>query len=347
MSGRAELRTVESAAETASRWFALRRRHASSREEQEFRSWLESDPAHRLAYEDVTRSWEIAAQAAGDPQVVTMRSEALMLRPERPREHHRLWGALATAAMLMLVFGGVYVADPGFLGRAVQSSDRDHIVLRTGIGQRATATLEDGSLVTLNTNSVLEINYTRAHRDVRLVAGQVLFKVAHDTTRPFIVAASNRQIVAVGTQFEVRLDGQKVRVALLEGKVRVEPLSSRSRGGQKTLEIPGSTAVLEPGEQLLATAAGDVVIKPANVEELVSWQSGRVRFENTSLADAVAEMNRYSRTQIVIADPDIAKIRISGAFRTGQSQSFADVISEAFPVEADVAPGSIRLRKDS
>ena len=343
MSERAAVVNAETHADTAARWFAIRRRHATAREEQEFRSWLEADPAHRLAYEDVTRSWEIAAMAASDPQVATMRSEALMLRPEKPREYSKLWGALATAAMLALVVGGVNLADPTLFSRAAQT-ERDHIVLRTGIGQRATATLEDGSLVTLNTNSVLEINYTHKRRDVRLVAGQVLFKVAHDTARPFTVAAAGRQVVAVGTQFEVRLDGQKVRVALLEGKVRVGPLSASTRGG-KTLDLPGSTAVLEPGQQLLATAAGDVLVKPADVEELVSWQSGRVRFENASLAEAVAEMNRYSRTPIVIEDPEIARIRISGAFRTGQSQSFAEAITEAFPIESDVTAGTIRLHQ--
>jgi transmembrane sensor len=329
---------AESTADVAARWFALWRRGLDPIEEQRFTDWLQADAAHRLAYENVTRSWEIAALAAADPNVAAMRTEALMARPRAERDHSRLWGALATAALVLLVFTGVLVADPGLIGNAGDVvAGREHIVLRTGVGQRASASLADGSTVILNTSSTLEINYSRFRRDVRLVAGQVLFKVAHDAARPFVVAAASREVVAIGTEFEVRLDGEKVRVALLQGRVRVRPIGSHRSPGDE------SVAILTPGEQLLASSAGTIV-KRADVRELVSWQSGRVRFDNMRLADAVAEMNRYSRTQILIDDPAAGDIRITGAFRTGQSRAFAETVSEAFPVEAEQNGETIRLR---
>jgi transmembrane sensor len=331
----------ETPAEAAARWFALRRRKSDCVEEQQFADWLEADPANRCAYEDVTRSWEISALAATDPTVVSMRTEALTARPPRQRDYSRLWGALATAALVLFVFVGFSVTNPGFIGSAGHSAaNRDQIILRTGVGERATATLEDGSTVVLNTNSILQVNYSRLRRDVRLVAGQALFKVAHDTARPFIVAAANHEVVAVGTEFEVRLDGEKVRVALLQGRVRVEPI--KARGADRD----GNVAFLAPGEQLVASSAG-LELKPANVRELVSWQSGRVRFDNMRLADAVAEMNRYSRTPIVLDDPAAGEIRITGAFRTGQSYSFAQTVSEAFPVEVEQHGDLIRLHSRS
>ena len=329
----------EAPAEAAARWFALRRRKPDCIEEQQFAEWLEADPANRRAYDEVTRSWEIAAVAAADPTVVQMRTDALMARPPQQRDYSRLWGALATAALVLVAFTGILFTYPGVVGGAGDiTASRDHIVLRTGVGERATASLEDGSTVVLNTNSVLEINYSKLRRDVRLVAGQVLFKVAHDTARPFVVAAANHEVVAVGTEFEVRLDGEKVRVALLQGRVRVEPIAGRhdSAAGQ-------SVAVMAPGEQLVASAAG-IVVNRADVEELVSWKSGRVRFDNMRLADAVAEMNRYSRTRITIEDPAAADIRITGAFRTGQSYSFAQTVGEAFPVRVEQSGDTIRLR---
>jgi transmembrane sensor len=173
-----------------------------------------------------------------------------------------------------------------------------------------------------------------------LAAGQALFKVAHDAARPFVVAAANHEVVAVGTEFEVRLDGEKVRVALLQGRVRVEPIKAAASGRD------GSVAFMAPGQQLVASAAG-LELKPANVRELVSWESGRVRFDNVRLADAVAEMNRYSRTRILVDDPAAADVRITGAFRTGQSYSFAQTVSEAFPVEAEQHGETIRLRSRS
>jgi transmembrane sensor len=103
---------------------------------------------------------------------------------------------------------------------------------------------------------------------------------------------------------------------------------------------------MAPGEQLVASSAG-LEVKPANVRELVSWQSGRVRFNNTRLADAVAEMNRYSRTKILVDDQSAGDIRITGAFRTGQSYSFAQTVSEAFPVQVEQHGETIRLHSRS
>ncbi len=328
----------ESPAEAAARWFALRRRKPDCIEEQQFADWLDADPANRRAYDEVTRSWEIAALASTDATVVEMRTNALRVRPPEQRDYSRLWGALATAALVLVAFTGVLYSYPGVIGSASDiAANRDHIVLRTGVGERATATLEDGSSVVLNTNSVLEINYSKLRRDVRLVAGQVLFKVAHDTARPFIVAAANHEVVAVGTEFEVKLCGEQVRVALLQGRVRVEPI-----GGRRASAADGSVAFMAPGEQLVASSAG-IVVNRADVEELVSWKSGRVRFDNTRLADVVAEMNRYSRTRIIIDDPAAADIRVTGAFRTGQSYTFAQTIGEAFPVEVRQSGDTIRL----
>jgi transmembrane sensor len=338
--GPAVMRLVpESPVAAAARWFALRRRRLDSIEERQFADWLEADPANRRAYDDVNRSWEVAAVAAEDPVIAAMRSEALTARASEQRDYSRLWGALATAALVLIAFTGVSLTHPDFMRSADEiASSHDHLVLRTGVGERATASLEDGSTVVLNTNSVLEINYSRLRRDVRLIAGQVLFKVAHDTARPFVVAAANRAVVAVGTEFEVRLEGEKVRVALLQGRVRVESIAAHrgSAAGERV-------AVMAPGEQLIASSAG-VVVNRTNVQELVSWQSGRVRFDNTSLTDAVAEMNRYSPTKILIDDPAAADVRITGAFRTGQSYLFAQTVSEAFPLKVEQSGDTIRLR---
>jgi len=330
----------DTAADAAAAWFALRRRKADAFEEQQFTDWLEANPANRRAYDEVTRSWEIAALASADQNVIAMRSEALMLRAKEPRENWRVWGGAAAAAIVLLAFTGLYVTDPHLLQRTEQPADLQHMVLRTGIGQQATATLEDGSRVTLNTNTVLEVNYSKLRRDIRLIAGQALFKVAHNTARPFIVAAASREVVAVGTEFEVRLDGQKVRVALLEGRVRVQPAALDTGKGLANDPI----AVLAPGEQLTASTAGDVTVKPAKVAELVSWETGRVRFDNTPLSDAVAEMNRYNHTPIVINDPSVAKLRISGTFRAGQSWPFAEAVGEAFNLKAESGRQSIRIR---
>jgi len=333
----------DSPAETAARWFALRRRKPESMEDLQFAQWLECDPANRRAYEEVTRSWEISALASADPTVVAMRSDALMLRPKKQREYSRLWGSLATAATVLFAITGVYVTNPGLVHHTMRTnSSPDRMMLHTNVGQQATATLEDGSVVTLNTDSTLQVDYSALRRDVRLISGQALFKVVHNASRPFVVTAGNRQVIDVGTEFEVQLQGQKVKVALLEGRVQVQPLATSSRDR----DVPTQpVAILAPGEQLVAGAEGDVEVRPADVQQLVSWKSGRIRFDDTPLSDAVAEMNRYNHTPIVLADPSLSDIRISGSFRAGQSWPFAEAIGEAFALKADVTTNSIRLRR--
>jgi transmembrane sensor len=143
-------------------------------------------------------------------------------------------------------------------------------------------------------------------------------------------------VVAVGTEFEVRVEGESVRVALLQGRVRVQPIHTRGA-------VADDSTTMVPGEQLVASSAG-LELHHANVKELVSWESGRVRFDDTRLADAVAEMNRYNHTAIEI-DPAVADVRISGSFRTGESWSFAEAISEAFGLRAESTGNSIRVKR--
>jgi transmembrane sensor len=130
-----------------------------------------------------------------------------------------------------------------------------------------------------------------------------------------------------------------VRVALLQGHVVVKPAPVLPRSGP----LP-SSARLEPGEQLVAEAGRPVRVARADVEELTSWREGRIRFDDTPLSEAVAEMNRYSNIRIVIEDEEAGRIRVSGAFRTGRSQDFAAAVASLFPIQAQEADGEIRLR---
>lgn len=336
---------TESVVDVASRWFVKRRRRTTSVEEKQFRAWLRADPAHRRAYENVTRSWEISAAGASDPDMIAIRSDALMLQPEESSRSYGRWGAAAAAAALVLAsLSLVGISEPGLFGRvAGDRPEARQLVLKTAVGHRTAAKLDDGSMVTLNTDSVLKIDYSAATRHVRLLKGEAFFRVAKDPRRPFVVSAGDRQVIALGTQFEVRLERRQVRVALLEGRVRVQKLESPRSHGDKSRDAEPSGEVLEPGEQLVATPSGSIK-RQANVANLVSWRTGRIRFDDTPLGEAVAEMNRYSATQIVIAEPSIADIRISGSFRIGHSRSFSEVVSEAFPIEADVTADVIRLK---
>jgi transmembrane sensor len=195
-------------------------------------------------------------------------------------------------------------------------------VYQTAVGERLSVTLEDGSRVTLNTDSVLRPSFDVHERRVVLERGQALFEVAKDTVHPFVVETAQRRFVAVGTAFDVRIDGDRVQVTMLEGTVRVE------RGG------PGETATITAGEQLTVLDERQDRIQVAEPDRVTSWRHGQVVFEDARLADAVAEINRYSPVQIELADGALGDLRISGAFATGRPTVFVEAMTTYFPVDA-------------
>jgi len=179
---------------------------------------------------------------------------------------------------------------------------------------------------------VLEVAFSERRRDVRLVSGQALFKVAKDEGRPFIVSAGDRRITATGTSFDVRV-GEKggVTVLLIEGHVSIDPIR---RSGLARIIPALEREEIEPGERLTAEPAKSVLIAAVDVERGISWSRGQLVFRDDTLADAVAEMNRYSITRLVIDDDRLGRLRISGVFGSGNAANFTAMLAAAYPVAA-------------
>jgi len=221
----------------------------------------------------------------------------------------------------------------------------------TPIGGIASVPLQDGSSVTLNTASQIHVELTPEERHIALDRGEAFFYVAHDTTRPFVVQAGNKRVIAVGTQFSVRREADDIRVAVTEGKVRIEEDAPRRRRGARP-----ETASPERQDQVFA-AAGTIATtnssgvnvqeKPiAEVAEDLSWRQGYLTFHNTTLAQAVEEFNRYNRQKIRVEEPRTAAIRVSGTFRATNSQAFIRILDEAYSIHAKTTDGSVTLRQN-
>lgn len=211
----------------------------------------------------------------------------------------------------------------------------------TQVGQRSTVTLQDGSTVELNAKSIIRVRFTATQRRVDLLSGQALFHVAKGSQRPFVVAAGDREIVAIGTEFDVRRDSSSVRVTLVEGRVAVTqpPVDFNSETPRQwSLQKPASGAVyLEPGQQSVTQEASGVTrVVSVDVQKVIGWRDGRVSFEDVTLVDALIEMNRHSLRQIRLADPALAQQRISGTFRAGEQQAFVEALESYFPLMVKV-----------
>lgn len=340
-----------SLAETAAGWLALRQDGMDERQRESFVEWLSADQAHKQAYDELSQSWEALGAMAPVPRISMLRSEALIANP--PRRRAARWVAALAAAVMVgsIGLGTLYsefsrveptritaqVAD----NRPGPSSVGELLTMKT---ERPTMTLADGSKITLNTDARARIAYTSRERRIIMVSGQAFFKVAHDKTRPFIVSVGDREVVAVGTEFDVRIDKTQVVIALLEGKVRVRPRTDTSR----TVDaIEKSETVLDAGNELqFALANPSSLVRAVNVDELTRWREGRVRFDATPLGEAVGEMNRYSAVPIEIVDPDLGDIKISGVFHTGQTDSFVAALTHLFPVRAERTEKTIELHRN-
>jgi transmembrane sensor len=200
----------------------------------------------------------------------------------------------------------------------IQSRAQNQFATRTG--EMRPVELEDGSLIVLDTQSRLRVDYSDGARDIELLAGQAHFEVAPDSHRPFRVHTPTAEIVAVGTQFDVAIMPTRTQVTLIEGKVNVRNLRTQS-----------DFASLVPGEQVQITERGQLLDQPAvKIENVTAWQRGTLVLDDVQVADALAQMNRYSVTHIVISGPGLESKRVSGVFRVGDVETEALALQRYF-----------------
>jgi transmembrane sensor len=316
--------------DAAAFWDArLRSPLCSDADRRAFEAWREADPANPAAFERLQIGLRALHEAVvSDPELRAMRDEAAAQHPAR--RHLRIAAGLA-AVVLAGGSAAVWWSGQGLTGApAPQLTASAPSIYQTGVGERTTVLLSDGSKVTLNTRTRLEVSYATGRRDVTLASGQALFEVAKDTARPFVVTAGSRRVTALGTAFDVRLDAKRVQVTLIEGRVSVTPVRTPVWNA-----VMPSERELEPGQKLVAandSYASDLI--KADISTETSWRQGRVVFEDTPLVAAVAEMNRYSQSPILIGDRSLDDIRVNGMFLTAQPMSFVGAVTTYFPIDA-------------
>jgi transmembrane sensor len=154
--------------------------------------------------------------------------------------------------------------------------------------------------------------------------GEAFFSVAHDPERPFVVTTSDGTITVLGTRFNVRQEAERMIVSVIEGRVEVVPTAPRA---------PATTLVR--GEQLFLERGTDSSVeRGTDVERITAWWQQKLMFDGVSLIDAVQEINRYVDERIEIADPGLEGVRISGVFRTGDSEGFISALDNLVGVNA-------------
>jgi len=301
MSGATE--TVRAA---AAEWLARRDRGDWSEADQAaLDAWLSESWSHTVAYWRLDAAWNRADRLGALRQ---QKNESAA--PRRAP----VWPLMFRTAAALVLVAVLAVAGAQMLHKQPDIA-RSY---STAIGGRETVSFADGSKIELNTNTAIRARMTTAERTIWLDRGEAYFVVKHDPAHPFVVYAAGRRITDLGTNFLVRRDASTLEVALVKGSVRVG--------------APGASRLLKPGDVAVASAESMVITKktPHELADELSWQRGVLVFDNAPLAEVAAELNRYNRQKLVIADSGAAKLAVVGTFRTDDVEGFTDIVRAVF-----------------
>src|SRR3989344_5869444 len=300
-----------SRAEEASRWFTVVTNPAISLEDlHRFRTWR-ANPANAAAFERVERMWGRAEALSARPAIEAATADVLAKYPPKPLPKPEF-------KLRPLLAGGAAAIVLGLAAALVSQQPWVPTYSTPGGGQRLEQ-LADGSRVRLNTDTKLQVRFTKGERQVRLLKGEAFFEVAHDGSRPFIVEADGARVRAVGTKFDVHRNESQVEVTLIQGRVEVR------RDGDT------AATTLAPGQGLTVTAQGVTKPQARNIADTTDWTTGQLNFSGVPLEAAVAEVKRYTTRKIVLTAPaTIRQERVSGRFDTGDTDDFVAAMGAVY-----------------
>ena len=310
MSGRAKANSTE-----ADRWVArMDCGDWSEEDETQLQAWFAADPRRRGALLQSQASWLTL-----DKNIVQAAE-----MPARTLNRRVILAATGTALAASLTAGVLWLSSGS--------------TYRTGIGEIRRVPLSDGSIATINTASVLSVNLHKRSRDIDLTAGEAWFQVAKNPDRPFVVQTGEIRVRAVGTAFSVRRVEGGAQILVTEGTVETWAVKA---DGHLARLAAGSRAFVGDNSKIRVDHADHEA-----VERALAWRSGSIDLSGESLADAVAEFNRYNDRQIVLTDSHLGGELFDGIFRTNDPQGFAVAVGASLHVPVDLGdPSTIRIGK--
>lgn len=315
--------TADAINQIAADWAARADRGLTDAEAAELAAWLEADSRRAGAYMRMT-----AVLVGTEPEVVTPDATGAAWARRKPANglSRRQWLIGGGAIAASVVGAGVYIG----LDRQGRYETRK--------GEKRVIALEDGSIVTINTATRLEVRYSEDQRLIRLADGEALFDVAKDAARPFVVRAGGVDVRAVGTSFTVASGaGQPVKVLVREGVVEV--IRPRVPAQQPMRLAANTRAVIENAD----APAVIVKVEPTEVNRELAWREGRLVFAGESLSAAAAQFARYSDTRIVISDPVLAGSGVAGVFDANDPVGFAQAVAGSLDARTEIREGRVLI----
>ncbi|RJG52944.1 DUF4880 domain-containing protein [Sphingobium terrigena] len=339
--------------EEAADWFAIMRNpEQAGVRRKEFEAWLARGALHRTAYNRIAEAYSIGKRLKYQPEddaLVSDKDPSDDIRQNEPRRTAKkravlivaMLGAVALVAHLAAGSPREDVKHPSLaMDSPPGASDRSGQKLTTAIGEIRSFRLEDGSVVALDTNSLVLVDFDLQQRNLRLLRGRARFTVAHEG-RPFTVHAGRGTVTALGTIFDINLlPDNRVVVRLVKGAVDVATDVSGAGRAQPAVR-------LAPGQQVeLPNAPTPLTPKIVKAEtDDREWPDGLKEYRNVRLGDLFAEANRYADIPLVGETPDIDDARVSGNFRINDSPRLARNLGDVLGLAVISGPNAISLAR--
>lgn len=326
-----DLKTIES---EAAEWVVRLDDEESSPEDYvEFQKWRNQSEQHQDIFERLSHDWSgfDRLQELNDYAAFASQDAAVKLS-EQGMTRRSLTKYVASIALAVGV-AAIYLLFP--LGNAQ--------TYQTAIGERKSVELRDGTLIELNTNSLVRSHYSRSAREIHLLRGEAYFEVAHDSSRPLSVYAGHGIVTVHGTAFTVHMRDERLDVVVSEGHVTLSVQDSL------TPEHVTVVADMTAGQDAALNKEKIEHLRDLDLEELtrkLSWRNGILSFKGQALSDVVEDMSRYTDVTIEINDDELRSLPVDGYFRVGE----LDTMIEALEIMADLQveyrnEGYIRLSK--
>ena len=310
----------------AALWLA-RREHESwnDADQAALDAWLSEASLHKVTYLRLRDAWTRADRLAA------LRGPG---GAQKAHEVHKQKG-LTTIRIAIICVAAVALASAAGLYLYI-SYPRD-TTYATPIGGREVVALFDGSQVELNTDTVIRVSANTQNRFVTLEKGEAYFQVRHDAQHPFVVDAFGHRVTDLGTEFVVRGDANRIEVALVEGRARIDSTSN----------VAAHSVILAPGDVATATGASIAVTKKqeTSLADQLAWRQGLLIFDNTTLSDVAAEFNRYNKRKVIIADAATARLSIMGKFPVNDVSLFGRVAKAVLGVRVEARDDEIVISR--
>ena len=319
----------------ACEWISCFDRGLSETEESAFSDWVNISKTHRRCLFDVAQTWD-------ELSVLNELSTLFPLRTNHVRQKNIFANrkTFGMAASLTIVFVSCLV---WLVNSQLMSSLTDPSLLvhnaETAVGEHRVISLADGSLIHLNTDSLILVDFSDTRRDIHLVRGEAHFEVAHDELRPFIVKAGDNTVTAVGTAFNVQITSAKnLELLVTDGKVLVKNKPDNNPTATTIVKLShpldGSGELMIAGQKAIISqqSTQQMTVSNEQIQNDLAWQQGMLVFHGEPLAEALMEISRYTSVNFILADEQVKQRRVAGYFKAGDIQGLLFALENNFNI---------------